>query len=117
MNFSEALYDLPNVNLTKEQVNELHSELKNLERFFNENYKNDDKFASDFVDKFSSLLEKYGFYLDVQESFLNNLYPVAEFKNLAGNIIIMIRNTSHEDDFCEFTYEQMIEEMQNDSEY
>ena len=117
MSFSEALYNLPNVNLTKEQINALYDELKNLEIFFNENYENDDKFASDFVNKFSVLLKRYGFDLDVQESFLDNLYQVEEFKGLSGNVIIMIRNVSGEYDFCEFTYEQMIEEMQNDSEY
>lgn len=110
-------FDLPNVNLTKEQANELHNELKNLERFFDENYESDEKFASDFVDKFSMILEKYGIHLDAHENFLDSLYRVEEFESLACNIIIMIRRVSYDDDFCEFTYEQMIEELQNDSEY
>ena len=117
MNFSEALCSLPNVNLTKEQVNELHKKLENLEVFFNENYEDNDEFASDFVNKFSILLEHYGFGIDSHESFLDKLYEVKEFNGLAANIIIMIRNVSDEYGFCEFTYEQMIEELQNDSEY
>ena len=114
MLFSNAINGLPNTDLTDEQMNELHTGIKGLDSFFNENYEEGDKFSNTFWDKFSTLINKYGFDIDTQETILDRLYEVEELKNFAMNMIITIRNISGESDFCEYTYEQMLSDMQDD---
>ena len=114
MRFFDAINGLPNTDLSDEQINELHTGIKGLDDFFNQNYQQSDTFANNFWDKFSTLLDKYGFNIDTQEVILDRLYQVEECQAFAANMIITIRNAADDSDFCEYTYEQMLSDMQDD---
>ncbi|PID63901.1 MAG: hypothetical protein CR974_00750 [Gammaproteobacteria bacterium] len=100
----------------------IQQQLRELEKYFDDNFEEGEEFARLFIQKFedilSSTLGMEADDLDYMECFVANLYQQEEFKSLAINIIINFYNSGGDREFCDYIYEAMIEEMmeQEDNE-
>ncbi len=98
----------------------IQQKLKELEKYFDDNFEDDEEFSSVFFQKFEDILtSSLGMEtgdLDYMESFIANMYQQEEFKFLAMNIIPAFYNSGGDRDVFEQTYQCMMEEMMEQME-
>ncbi len=112
MSFFKEISDYSHGSITEEKANNFKSELKDLEKFFDENFEEGDEFANLFFDKFVNLFNKYAFDESTHEGLIETLYfRVDEFKYLATHMTLIGREVT-QSEFADYAYDGIMMEMQ-----